>query len=580
MKTLIFIKKTTFLFSGLLLMSACQNAKLDKSTPPPTPAPPAGQQFPPSGPPPGAGSGYPPHPMPPQQQQPVVYPPPVTRVYPRQPINDIPARPPREREDNSRVGTAPVNPPRQKGTNTPPRQEPQIIPWFEKAGPYEKVVENCGKDCPPKPPCTKPDCNVETKVDTTPVPTPPVVVTPRPPVLKEGEVPRDVECPPVDLRKREVVQDLDVVFVVDNSDSMLVERQKVARGMSLFAQHLGLDKNLRVAVVPANGPKGSGFAQVVGQVIDVTELKKTHGAENAVAQMSAQLEHWMSNMPKDASDAQGEVGMTATYYLVRDHLSQAKQMGLFRDKAGVLLVYISDENDVCYDYEANGTRPNYVYPGQDNGAQGAPGDGIGRDPFEARTFMANGVCKNVGPRGESISPKLVYEAVKDIKGDQPVMMSGILYLREGHIPEAQGPYKYEKEKGRGYLDMISLAQGKAYELSDSNFGKHLADMANTARVRLEYETVLTMKLEKPEDDAKIDPMSIRVVVKNAQGTVLKEFQTRCSVAGAQCPANIGAATFIREDDGHGKIVPRVSISPEVAKNLESGAKAYIYYRTK
>ena len=592
MKTLIFIR-SSFLLTGLLFTVACQNAKLDKKSPQPA-QPVSGQQYPQY--PPNGGQR-----IPPTQggQSAVQYPPPPTRSYPKE-SNAVVERPYKPLPEENRVGAAPVNRPRQKGAEPVLRKEPNIIPWFEKPGPYEKVVENCGQQCPPaveKPICNKPDCQVEMVVDNSPAPTrvgEPVEMKvqapnqPSPKVIKidepveMGKAPRSregtpelVECPPVDLKKREVTQELDVVFIVDNSDSMLVERQKIAEGMVQFAQNLGTDKDLRVAVVAANGPKGHGFAQVVGSVIS----GKDHSS------LAEQLKHNMSNMPKDPSDAQGEVGLTATYGLISQasHLQQAKNQGLFREKAALMVVYVSDENDVCYDYEATGARPNYVYPGEDRGAQGAPGDGIGRDPYEARTFMANGVCKNVGRNGENMSPDLVYRALRNLKGAQPIILSGILYLREGHIPEATGPYKYEKEKGRGYLDLIErkdLNQGKAYDLADKDFGKHLANMARTAGVRMEYETDITMKFPAGADPAAVDPATIRVVVKNAQGTVLKEYRTECAIVGANCPANIAPAVYRRMDNGNGTVTSVVSIAPEVSSQLQSGSKAYIYYRTK
>lgn len=614
MKTLIFIR-TTFLFSGLMLMVACQNAKLDKSNPPAQNPPPNynGSQLPP-GPmppnqqlPPGGGQQ-----LPPQQRTPV-YPPAPNRSEDRR----APSIPDRMPQPENRQGPMPPTPSRQTGEAPTPRQGPNVTSWYEKAPPYDKVVEVCGRqECPPSlyvppTPAPKQDCTVQTsqlgaaKPPGSFPPGPPTtgsvsgsssvsdgsIITYNPPAPgaqlppKEGQ---DYQAPPVcsgySLVDRKEGQELDLIFIVDNSDSMLVERQKIAEGITQFANSLGLNKHLNVAVVPANGPKGDGYAQVVGNVINVQELQRAHGA-GALSVLADQLKHNMSNMPADKSDAQGEVGLNATYALVSKapYLDQAKAQGLFAPEKAAMFVYVSDENDACYDYEATGARPNYVYPGQDVGAQGPPGDGIGRDPFEARTFMANGVCKRVGPNGENISPDLVYSAIRNLKGSQPVIMSGIVYKRQPIIDvEAVGPYRYEKEIGRGYLDIIErkdLNNNQAYDLNDKNFGSHLANMANSARFRIEKQTVLEMGLGNVSP-AELDTLSISVKVVNANGTLFKEYQTRCGVAGANCLAHIGPAEYRDDSKDYGRAVPRVIVGPEVNQVLRNGGKAYITFKTK
>lgn len=615
MKTLIFIR-SSFLLTGLLFTVACQNAKLDKKSPPPAqPVVPVGQQYPPGG---QGGQRIPPTQQP---STPPAYPPPVDRSYPKE--MQTPERPYRPLPEESRYGTPPANRPRQKGVEAPVRPEPNIIPWFEKAGPYEKVVEDCGPKCPPAvqapapvpvpvpvqpaPPVYDiPDCSVEMVMDGLGQPG---TVTPYPPVemgttpqrapnrapnnvdgpiemgkapmtsakrSREGQ-PEQVICPDVNLRKREGTQ-LDLLFVVDNSASMLVEKNKIAAGMKQFAESLGTEKDLRVAVMSANGPQGSHFAQIIGSVIDVRELERTQGRASAVSTLSSRLQEYMNNMPQDSSNAQGEVGLTATYALATNPQA-AKSQGFFREQAALMVVYVSDENDACYDYVKTGARPNYLYPNQDVGAQGRPdpNDTIGRDPFEYKTFMAHKVCKNVGLNGENMSPDLVYGALRNLKGAQPIILSGILYLEETLPGEtvrgATGDYRYEKEKGRGYLDLIQrfdLNGSKAFELSEPNFGSHLAQLAGLARSRMDNETEITMVLPAGVTP---DPMSIYVDIRGPQG--MKRYSVQCATKGSNCAPGVEPARYVNERGAH-----KVILAAEVATMLKNGAKAYLHYKKK
>lgn len=382
-------------------------------------------------------------------------------------------------------------------------------------------------------------------------------------------------CPDVNLRKRDGVK-LDLIFVVDNSDSMLVEKNKIAAGMRQFAENIGGEKDLRIAVVSANGPQGQKFAEVVGQVIDFKDLERRMGREAAVASLTQQLQQYMNHMPVDKSDAQGEVGLAATYALVTSHLQRAKSQGLFRDDAALMVVYVSDENDACYDYAKTGARPNYLYPNDDVGAQGRPNpdDNVPRDPFEYKTFISS-VCKNVGGPGIHMGPELVYQALRNVKGSQPIILSGILYHQETlpgeMITGATGPYRYEKEKGRGYLDLIGrhdLNGSKAFELNSPNFGSHLAQLAGLARSRMDNETEIVMVLPAGVTP---NPTSIYVDVRSTQG--VKRYSVECAVARANCAPGVEPARYVFENGKH-----KVLLTAEVAAQLKNGGKAYLHYR--
>jgi hypothetical protein len=178
----------------------------------------------------------------------------------------------------------------------------------------------------------------------------------------------------------------------------------------------------------------------------------------------------------------GEEGLYSTQQLVSGgNLVAARNQGFFRNDAALTVIFIADENDICAIYPA-GITP-------------AP------DP-EGREARARD-CGGVTSAG-------VLNQLTGLKGNMPVVVGGVLYTNPGAVPAGA-----ENEVGYGYLDIISLANGTAVELSNvggiapgvGGIGETSAlDMLLYHDFKLSYGGVVTDTIKASVDSASVPHM--------------------------------------------------------------------------
>jgi hypothetical protein len=194
-----------------------------------------------------------------------------------------------------------------------------------------------------------------------------------------------------------------------------------------------------------------------------------------VSQIRSHLSYNLTHVASDVYSDGGEEGLFALKSaLTGAKLDAIKAQGFVRDEAALAVVFVSDEQDICYDYPA--------------GVAGV------RDPDGYETSSKARDCAGV-------TPESVQAAVKTAKGVAPYLIGGVLYNNEATYVR-QG----ENELGYGYLDLIRLVSGISVDMAGSSYTEGLAQLGSLARVKLELLSDFT--LARPE----IDPESIRVYV--------------------------------------------------------------------
>jgi hypothetical protein len=133
---------------------------------------------------------------------------------------------------------------------------------------------------------------------------------------------------------------VDVLWVIDNSGSMLDEQRKLTRNFNSFIQFFldsGLDWHMGVITVDVVQPNHSGkLRQSAGVRYITPETPDAVGVFNDMASVGV-------------LGAGDESGLRATYWALTDPLLTGYNAGFYRDNATLHVITISDEDDYSAD---------------------------------------------------------------------------------------------------------------------------------------------------------------------------------------------------------------------------------------
>lgn len=413
---------------------------------------------------------------------------------------------------------------------------------------------------------------------------PVVIETPEGPVVRE--------CRPIQQPEYPITNKLDVIFVVDTSSSIDIERQSIARNIDRFideisriSQVAGYNQQIdyRMAVILAHGPNGNAPTVLNGEQYRSHGLLFVSPNEGAGAQPilggnGETLEQLKTSLEirfngglnssdldsvRDRSDTQGEAGLLAlqkyleTYRHATSPGNSAGNQVFPRPDAGLMVAFISDENDVCYDYNHHNNNTNlpdtfpysqYSYDfynistaagfraiGHENITsatrlvQFPAGSSIERDVYEHNAFVNE--CEQ-GQKGNHWDIVSLLEQTKNWQFDRdqnlPILATGVLYRTQGEADTAAATaaaldfrWFRDKERGMGYLNVIHAFHGQPASLLSNNFGDELALMGKEAAFRMTYQPELELIDSVTGQQVNLSQValgSIRIKAINPDGT--------------------------------------------------------------
>ncbi|NQZ01073.1 MAG: hypothetical protein HRT45_10455 [Bdellovibrionales bacterium] len=508
---------------------------------------------------------------------------------------------------------------------------------------------------------------------------PPVIdPTPEDPVVQP---PSEHQCRPIDQPATPITNKLDVLFVADTSDSIDSEKSSIARNIHRFVDELNQISNVagynqqidfRMAVLLAHGPNTKtedkrGFRTHGNLFIHRSEPEGAKAVLGGIGRSSEHLDYIKQTLElrfnggldtfdpscsidepgaekqciRDTSDTLGEAGLLALekwLAVYKDHnhqqnASSPDQVFPRRD-AALMIVFVSDENDVCFDYNRWNSEPvrnrERAYPfsqynwniendywnfsnqpapsgafvsglsGHQNHTRAVEypvGSAVVRDIYEHRAFVNPEECG--GPsRNEHIhlSVASLLENAKQWQIDRtqnrmPIIASGILLRTKQEADSAAArvnqlfretgdeAYKWfrDKERGWGYINLIHAFHGTAASLNSTDFGGELAEIGKDATFVLTYQTELELidtTTGQPLDLSSVAPGSLRVE------SVNREFINADGSRKANAEViHLNAQSHFRliydtETTGHLRL-DRQGIKDA---GVKPGSKMYIFYR--
>jgi hypothetical protein len=283
----------------------------------------------------------------------------------------------------------------------------------------------------------------------------------------------------------QISHSVDILFVADTSGSMAPKRAKVADALYAFVGALPAGTDYRIGVILAHSSTDPNVGKLYSSSGSIPKVLNSSTMSQSTIQND--LKQIMLAAP-DYGNEEGEMGSYALLQALSPaKLSASRALGFFRPDAALAIVTISDENDICAVYPnplpAGSSIPYQNYPSM-------PG------MTASERNIRNRDCAN------GISTDQVINAVKNVQGDRPYVISAVIHPELNYYNINAGNDSY----GWGYADVVNQSHGVLVNIGDASYISGLSQIGalTTSKLNLLSEFTLT--------HSNVEPLSMKVLV--------------------------------------------------------------------
>ena len=315
---------------------------------------------------------------------------------------------------------------------------------------------------------------------------------------------------------------VDLLIVADTSTSLNAKRARIAAQLPAFISHLSAQTNYRVGVMLAHG----GASNNTGRLFAASGSNLVLNSRDlTAAQIQTQLTNTLLHPAADVDETEGEAMMySAQRSLGSDRLPQIQAQGFYRPEAALSIVFVTDENDVCYPPELHGyfAWPDYV-----------------PSPRGVEAIAYQKYCADPGGSAK-ITPESTLAQFQAFKSAEKLNFGGIVHSNPAGVPHAG-----EDSIGHGILELLGLVPDSvSLDLNLRDYSAGLAQLANVASLQLDLKTLFDVT-----DHGVLDPTTLLVTV---------DAQTVHATYAAQ-PSQVQLSVT---DAGHAGSVVQISACPK------------------
>lgn len=292
---------------------------------------------------------------------------------------------------------------------------------------------------------------------------------------------------------------VDVLFVMETSPSMNDVRPRILEGIAGFVSKLPVNSDFNIAVMLSHGGTSPLSGKLYQTESEPMVLKtSTMSKEQIIDSLRAKL----TQVPVDVDAGGGEEGIFSLFQGVTSptYLAASQAAGFFRANAALSIVFIADRRDICA-----------------NVPVGVPEEA---DPVKVVARFRD--CEGVTASG-------LVNRLNQLKGSQPLLISGLIYTGEP-VPEG-------KEIGYGYKEVIMQSNGLSIDLAQDDVSAGLGPIIELGGQSSPGQNIFTLARTD------IDPATLKVnvegqevpfVFENSQVTVTVPVSQGATVAIAYC----------------------------------------------
>tara|TARA_Y100000768_G_scaffold35372_1_gene23129 strand:+ start:18473 stop:19933 length:1461 start_codon:yes stop_codon:yes gene_type:complete len=285
----------------------------------------------------------------------------------------------------------------------------------------------------------------------------------------------------------EISKKVDLLFVIDTSGSLDSERQQIGDGVDAFLSALPSDVDVNIGV--SLGHVGSRAGKLYRKSSDAPLVLKSSEMDSDA--IRSQLSYRMRYTAGEGASDGGEAMLYSFYKMLDpDNVQAAKDEGFFRDESALVVVFVTDENDICARYP-DGVTPVY-------------------DPQGSEVSAFNNYCGDVTP--ESVLAKANIFA-----SGKPLVMAGIVYHEESVVPSGG-----ENEMAYGILELIDQASGAKIDLAGGNYHIGLNQIGSLAVKKLSLKTdfvLASSNVDAETFEVKVDNVDVPFSFNEINATV-------------------------------------------------------------
>tara|TARA_B100001971_G_C18268046_1_gene596727 strand:+ start:167742 stop:170057 length:2316 start_codon:yes stop_codon:yes gene_type:complete len=270
---------------------------------------------------------------------------------------------------------------------------------------------------------------------------------------------------------------LDIIIVPDTSGSIIDERSAIAQGFDFFVNSLPEEVDYRIGVILGHSDN-TPYAGAIYQ--RGSEPEVLDSIIHPIEDILSDLDYKMKNPHTDGKSDGGEMGLYSLNKAITDNLASIQAQGLFREDAALAIVFVADEQDICYEYP--------------DGGVGVP------DPQGGEVNSKNKYCKDA-EGNLIITPKSVLDNIKLINGNKPLVLGAVIYNNEATVPNGG-----ENEIGYGYKEIVELSGGITVDMASGDYGTGLANLGTIAQASVKPESTFNIKTSR------LDLSTVKVTV--------------------------------------------------------------------
>jgi hypothetical protein len=242
-------------------------------------------------------------------------------------------------------------------------------------------------------------------------------------------------------------------------------------------------------------------------------------------------------LPIEHKGAEGEAMLLSLY----DFFEGGTQGFVDDPNVPLTVIIVSDEQDVCFDYKANGVSPRLVSV---RDAKGNVSEAV--SPIETAFYNSNACQKAV--RGKQLTPEAVYESMTaKVKKEQLVITS--LVYQNNNVPQGS---QDENEMGYGLIDLAKLAgqRGLNSDLAkldmnnESTFQNKLQEIGDFTKTKMSYVAQYGCSSDMDPND--VNPSTVVMKFFNQHHQEVATFRGDCRPRS--CKGASGKVSFISTAD--------------------------------
>ncbi|MCB9091398.1 MAG: hypothetical protein H6621_09820 [Halobacteriovoraceae bacterium] len=272
--------------------------------------------------------------------------------------------------------------------------------------------------------------------------------------------------------KDSITRKLDIIIVPDTSTSLKEERGDIASGFDFFLKTIPESVDYRIGVILAHSGKspksGRLFQRNIEPFVLDSQLMTTQETIDALYEK-------IKSPAGDGFSDGGEMGLYSLGTALDENLIEIQDQGLFREDAALLVVFVADEQDICFEY------PEHIQPVI--------------DPQKKEEKAKAKFCYDEN-NNLTVSPQIVLDKIKSVKGSKPLVLGAVIYNNQETMP-----INGENEIGYGYKEIVELAGGITVDLASGDYGDGLERLGNLATASIEAKNIFNLKISNVDKDS-------------------------------------------------------------------------------